>query len=41
MSLKNCIVESVHEGRITQQQAQGQTDLFESLEAELVESLGV
>ena len=41
MSLKNCIVEGVNEGRITQQQAQGATDLFESLEAELVESLGV
>ena len=41
MSLKNCIVEGVNEGRITQQQAQEATDLFESLESELVESLGV
>jgi hypothetical protein len=41
MSLKNCIIEGVNEGRITQQQAQEATDLFESLESELVESLGV
>ena len=32
MSLKNCIVEGGNEGRITQQQAQEATDLFESLD---------